>query len=99
MATSTSPVGSFGLRMPSGRARTVPVTRTTHSSRSRCAASTTPGRDLRIGDDLHDAGAVPQVEEHDPAVVAAGRDPAGDPDLGPPTSALDVPAPWLRIAP
>ena len=37
--TSTSPVGIFGLFVPSGRARTLPVMRTTHSLRSAAACS------------------------------------------------------------
>ena len=39
--TSTSPVGRLGLAVPSGRARTVPVTRTTHSLRTSTAPSIT----------------------------------------------------------
>jgi hypothetical protein len=38
-ATSTSPVGRFGLTVPSGRLRTVPVTSTTHSGRTRSAVA------------------------------------------------------------
>ena len=36
------------------------------------------GRALRVDDELHDAGVVAQVDEDQPAVVAAAPDPAGD---------------------
>ena len=39
-------------------------------------------RRLRVDDELDDPGAVAQVDEDQPAVVAAAVDPAGDPDLG-----------------
>jgi hypothetical protein len=35
---------------------------------------------LGVGDDLHEPGAVAQVQESDATVVAAGVDPAGDGD-------------------
>jgi hypothetical protein len=37
--TSTSPVGIFGLFVPAGRCRTLPVMRTTHSLRNEAARS------------------------------------------------------------
>jgi hypothetical protein len=78
-ATSTSPVSSRSLTIPSGRARTVPVT-----SHDPLAADPVGGLQgvagLGVGDDLDDPAAVAQVEEGDPTVVAAGVDPAGDGD-------------------
>jgi hypothetical protein len=78
-ASSTAPVASLSFTIPSGRARTVPVTRSTHSERTRWAASSASDC-LGVGDDLQQAGAVTQVEERDAAVVAAGVDPSGDGD-------------------
>ena len=37
---------------------------------------------LRVDDELHEPRAVAQVDEDQPAVVAAAMDPAGDADLG-----------------
>ncbi len=84
-ATSISPVGSVSLTVPSGRWRTVPVTRTTYSLRTRCTSAPTPSPPLVIGagvdHHLQDAGDVAHVEEHDPAVVTAAVDPSADDDL------------------
>ncbi len=57
------------------------MTRSTHSDRTRWAASSASDAvTQRVGHDLHDAGTVTQVEERDPAVVAPVVDPAGDGD-------------------
>ncbi len=40
------------------------------------------GRLVGVEDELHEPGAVTQVDEDDAAVVAAAMDPAGDPNLG-----------------
>ena len=81
--TSTSPVASSGFCMPSGRARTVPVTRTTSSPPSFWAAGVRLGRVLGMEHDLHHAVAIAQVDEGDAAVVAAVGHPAAQGHLGP----------------
>ena len=82
--TSTSPVASAALAVPSGRARTVPVMRTTNSLRRSCGA---------VDDALHDAGVVAQVDEGEVlAVLAAAADPAAHRDRpGPSCSARSSP--------
>ena len=75
-ATSTSPVASSGFRMPSGRARTVPVTRTTSSPPQLLRRRVRLGGVLGMEHDLHDALAVAQVDEGHAAVIAAVRHPA-----------------------
>ena len=67
-------------RCPAGRARTVPVTCTTNSLRSRSASAKT-GAAVRVEHDLQQALAVAQVDEDHPAVVAPAVHPAGDRDL------------------
>ena len=47
---------------------------------------------LRMDDELHEPGAVAQVDEDQPAVVAAAMDPAGDAHLVPQRAALRSPA-------
>ena len=89
-ATSISPVGSPSFTVPSGRWRT-PRRR---APRTRCA----PGarrcrRPARVDHDLHDAGDVAHVEEHDPTVVTAAVDPPADRDLP-----VDVGAPEIAGA-
>ncbi len=79
--TSTSPVGIFGLFVPSGRARTLPVTRTTHSLRSAAAWSKrslgrSDGSKTRLGAPF----AVAHVDEDHAAQVAPGVDPAVEGD-------------------
>ena len=76
-STSTAPVGRSALTVPSGRARTSPSMRSTHSRPTPVHRVAERGR---VGDDLDDPGGVAQVEEHDAAVVAAGRDPAAERD-------------------
>ncbi len=65
--------------MPSGRARTSPLTCTTNSLRSFSAMAKTSAA-FRIEDDLHQAFAIAQVDEDHAAVVAPPVDPAGDAD-------------------
>ena len=66
---SISPVGRFGLTVPSGRTRTTPVTRTTYSLRTSTALSTTH---------CTDAGEVTDVDEGQMLAVftAPGNPPA-----------------------
>ena len=78
--SSTAPDSRCGLTVPAGRARTVPLTRTTNSLRSR-SASVNTGREFGVEHHLQQALAVAQVDENHPAVVAAAMDPAGDADL------------------
>ena len=68
--TSISPVGRSGFSLPAGRRATSPMTLTQNSLR-RCV------RVLLAEDHLHDPGGVAQVDEDDPAVVAAAGHPAG----------------------
>ena len=72
--TSIAPVARSGFSLPSGRSATSPVTCRQNSLRSGCATS------ALADDDLADARSVAQVEEGDPAVVAAAGDPAGQGD-------------------
>ena len=67
--------------MPSGRWRTVPVTRTTHSPRSACAAACASAASLGVEHDLDHAFAVAQVDERHAAVVAPVGHPPAERDL------------------
>ena len=70
--SSTSPVGRAGLRVASrARARARPRARTTLSSRRPCASAWASGGVLGVDHELHEAAAVAQVDEDEPAVVAA----------------------------
>ena len=79
--TSTSPVGSASLTVPSGRgahrALDADDVLAAHPVRGLAA-----GR-LGIDDDLHDARGVADVEEDDAAVVAAAVDPSAHHDVAP----------------
>ena len=72
--TSISPVGRSAFWLPSGRAG--------HGAGDLQAVlrAQVVGHRLVADDDLDDAGGVAQVDEGDPAVVAAAGDPAGEGD-------------------
>ena len=61
---------------------TVPAALITSSERSLCAAACASGALLGVEHELHDPRAVAQVDEDQPAVVAAAVHPAGDARLG-----------------
>ena len=65
-------------RLGRARARPRPRAWITNSLRSACATSAACGRVLGVDHDLEQALLVAEVDEDEPAVVAAGRDPAGD---------------------
>ena len=79
-AISISPVARFGLTLPGSRRTTSPDAEITCSGRSRSAAACASAADSGWNDELHQPGAVAQVDEDQPAVVAAAVDPAGDAD-------------------
>ena len=60
------------------RRSTVPAALITSSERSACALVVRLGRGLGMEHELHDPGAVAQVDEDQPAVIAAAVHPAGD---------------------
>ena len=78
---STSPVGMSGLTVSSERRTTSPAHRDHPLGAQLVRARVRLGRGLRVEHDLHEAGAVAQVDEHEAAVVAAPVDPAGDSHL------------------
>ena len=61
----------------------MPRTSSTNSLRTRLATSVACAGLGLVDDDLRQAVAVAQVDEDEPAVVAAAMHPAGDPDLAP----------------
>ena len=77
-SSSISPVARFGLTLPGSRRTTSPEAEITCSGRSRSAAAWASGRGLRMEGQLHEPGPVAQVDEDQPAVVAAAVDPARD---------------------
>ena len=80
-AISISPVAILGLSVPAGRARTLPVTVTTHSLRRAAARSKSSlGKVGGVKDGLGAAFAVADVNEDQAAQVAPGMDPAGEDD-------------------
>ena len=50
-----------------------------------------------VEDELDQPGAVAQVDEDEPAVVAAAVDPAGDPDVGVDPVGEHLPAPGVAV--
>jgi hypothetical protein len=68
-----------GLTVPLGRSRTRPVMRSTNSLRrvGGCESSL----DVRVVDDLHDAGAIAHVEKDHAAVIAASMHPTTEFDF------------------
>ena len=83
-ASSISPVGRFGLTLPSSRRTTSPAARTTCSERSALGLRERLAAGVRVEDELDDARAVAQVDEDQAAVVAAAVHPAGDTRAGVP---------------
>ena len=74
---SISPVARFGLTFSGARSTISPSAETTCSERrSSATAKASPGG---MDDELHEPGAVAQVDEDQTAVVAAAMDPAGHP--------------------
>ena len=90
--TSISPVGRLGFFDSSGRAITWPVTDTTHSLRKAWAALMHRCVTLGVKHYLRDSGSVPQIDEHDHAVVAPPLDPAIQDDGLPDSGFRELPA-------
>ena len=79
-STSTSPVASAGLTVPSGRGRTRPVDLEDPLGAHLLGDDERGAGDVRVEDELDEAGAVAQVQEDETAVVAAAVHPAGERD-------------------
>ena len=99
--SSIAPVAIASLTVSGARRTTVPATAITNSLRRSWAVSAAAGALLGVDDDLDDALLVAEVDEDEPAVVAAGRDPAGEPDpatgvAGPQAAAAEV-APAVTV--
>ena len=79
--SSISPVGIAGLTV-SGARSTTAAARADHELVAQLVRDVRGrGRGLRVDHDLDDAALVAQVDEDEPAEVAAPRDPAGERDL------------------
>ena len=76
----------------------MPAALSTSSARSLWAELEGLAGVVGMEDELDDAGAVAQVDEDQPAVVAAAVDPAGDPDLGVDPVAEHLAAPGVAVA-
>ena len=75
MRSSISPVGRSLLTVSAVRATTWPVRVSTHSERA--VSTSGEGRAVRLDHALGDAVMVAQVDEDQPAMIAAAVDPAG----------------------
>ena len=76
--SSTSPVGRFGLTFSGARAATSPGRAEDELVPDVVRGRGRLGRALRVDDELADPRRVAEVDEDEPAVVAAPRDPAGE---------------------
>ncbi len=71
----------FGLTVPAGRGMTFPLTASTNSLRTSSATLMGVGAQVRVEGQLGEAVAVAQVDEDQPAMVAAAQDPAHQDDV------------------
>ena len=75
-AISISPVARLGLTFSGARPLTAPAAVMTSSERSLCASAWAARRGGGVEHELHDPGALAQVDEDQAAMVAAAVHPA-----------------------
>ena len=93
---SISPVARFGLTFSGARLTISPSAEMTCSGRRSSATAKASPR--RMDDELHEPGAVAQVDEDQPAVVAAAMDPAGHPHRVADARGAQVAGPGVAVA-
>ena len=97
-SSSISPVASSGLTLASSRRARVPVAVSTSSERRRVGALVGLRRVLGVEHELQQAGAVAEVDEDQPAVVAPAVHPAGHAHLVAGAVGAQLAGPGLAVA-
>ena len=87
----------FSLTVSARRSTTVPLARQHVLGAQLVPELERLARLVGVEDELDEPGAVAQVDEDEPAVVAAAVDPAGDPDLGADAVGQHLAAPGVAV--